>query len=145
MSLNRICRLSHSVPLNQDRCSEWHPLAASLHCPMNDCNFVTDPIIMSKLESALSLLKIHITAAHPEKNKISDAEKSGDKIVEADSDDEATCPLCFKIFHNKFNMKRHRKMHHDGSMRLKCCDYEKTFASKTALQYHKKKEPCEGR
>ena len=94
---------------------------------------------MSKLESALSFLKIHITAAHPEKNKISDAKKSGDKIVEADSDDEATCPLCFKIFHNKFNMKRHRKMQHDGSMRLKCCDYEKTFASKTALQYHKKK------
>ena len=97
MSLNRICRLSHSVPLNQDRCSEGHPLAASLQCPINDC--------------------------------------------EPDSDDEATdkktCPLCFKIFHNKLNMKRHRKIHHDGSMRLKCSDCEKTFASKTALQYHK--------
>ena len=147
MSLNRICRLSHSVPLNQDRCSEGHPLAASLQCLMNDCNFVTDPIIMSKFESALSLLKIHMTAAHTAINKSSDEDKSADKLEEPDSDDEATdkktCPLCFKIFHNKLNMKRHRKIHHDGSMRLKCSDCEKTFASKTALQYHKNRNHAE--
>ena len=35
-------------------------------------------------------------------------------------------------------MKRHKKTHHDGSMRQKCSDCGKTYASKTVLNYHKK-------
>ena len=75
MSLNRICRLSHSIPVDQDRCAEGHPLAASLKCPINNCAFVTDPLIMSKIHTALSLLKIHMKAVHPENNYIGDDEK----------------------------------------------------------------------
>ena len=88
MSLNRICRLSHTIPLDQDRCAEGHPLAASLKCQNNNCNFATDPLIMSKIESALSLFKIHIKAVHAEKDKSDNEDKSGDKLVESDSDDE---------------------------------------------------------
>ena len=147
MSLNRICRLSHSIPVDQDRCAEGHPLAASLKCQSSSCNFVTDPIIMSNIDTALSLLKMHMRAAHSEVNHSGDYEKSADKQVESNSDNEKenkkTCPLCFKIFHSKLNVKRHIKIHHDGSNRQKCNDCSKTFASKTSLDYHKKSNHAE--
>ena len=150
MSMNRICRLSHSIPVDQDRCSEGHPLAASLKCQVTNCNFVTDPILMNKINSAISLLNIHINAAHAhsKNNNRSDDGKPGDKSSESESDDEEknkkTCPFCFKTFHSKLNMKCHRNAHHDGSKRHKCINCDKTFASKTSLNYHVQKNHAEG-
>ena len=148
MSMNRICRLSHPIPLDQDRCPEGHPLAASYKCSMNNCDFITDPIHMNKIDSAISLLKIHISTVHNPGNKddVND-DRTDDKIVESDSDDpetnKKTCPMCFKIFHSKLNMIRHKKVHHDGSIRHKCNDCSRSFASRTALNYHVNRDHTE--
>ena len=69
MSMNRFCRLTHSVQTDQDRCSEGHPLAASFKCLVENCKFVTDPLAMRMVDSSLGLLKIHMNVAHPEVRK----------------------------------------------------------------------------
>ena len=49
-----------------------------------------------------------------------------------------TCPVCFKTFYNKTNVKRHLLTEHERSLRISCPECEKTFASKSALDYHVK-------
>ena len=49
-----------------------------------------------------------------------------------------TCPVCFKTFSNKTNVRRHILTEHEKSLRIKCPECEKSFASKTALNYHVK-------
>ena len=49
------------------------------------------------------------------------------------------CPRCFKMFHNKYNMRLHFKTQHKGKAMYKCDHCEQSFASKTSLNYHVKK------
>ena len=153
MAMQRICRLSHYVPSDQDRCSKGHPLASSLMCLVESCQFMTDPIAMSMVKASLGLLKIHMKVAHPE-NKMDesdDEENVESEKTENDPDaNKRTCPFCFKMFYNKENVKRHIKADHEGSSRYKCNDCSKSYASKTSLDYHMKNAhmndsgiPCE--
>ena len=146
MSLNRICRLSHSVQTDQDRCPEGHPLAASFKCLVKNCIFVTDPLAMRMVDSSLGLLKIHMNVAHPEMRKeeiISPPNKDNLESEKNETDPEKnkrTCPFCYKLFYNKENVRRHVKMDHEGNSRHKCVNCSKTFACKTSLDYHMKKQ-----
>ena len=48
-----------------------------------------------------------------------------------------SCPLCFKMFKNKTNVRCHILNEHENTLRFKCPDSDKTFASKIAMIYHK--------
>ena len=137
MSMHRICRLSHSVPTDQDRCSEGHPLAASFKCLVENCKFVTDPLAMRMVDSSLGLLKILMNVAHPEVRKEESNSPPKQNNLESDENEtddsernKRTCPMCYKIFFNKENVKRHVKMDHEGINRLKCIYCSRTFSLK---------------
>ena len=49
---------------------------------------------------------------------------------------EKSCPLCFKLFYSRTNVRRHILTEHENTMRIKCTWCDKTFASKTSLIYH---------
>jgi RNase P subunit RPR2 len=47
-----------------------------------------------------------------------------------------TCPICYKLLYSKTNVKRHILTEHENTMRSQCPNCDKTFASKTSLEYH---------
>ena len=47
-----------------------------------------------------------------------------------------SCPLCYKLFHSKTNVRRHILTEHENTLRIKCSECDRTFASKTALNFH---------
>lgn len=49
-----------------------------------------------------------------------------------------SCPLCFKVFYSKTNVRRHILTEHEDTLRIKCTLCDRTFASKTAMNYHMK-------
>ena len=49
-----------------------------------------------------------------------------------------SCPLCFKFFYSKTNVRRHILTEHEETLRIKCLECDRTFASKTAMNYHMK-------
>ena len=48
-----------------------------------------------------------------------------------------SCPLCFKMFKNKTNVRRHILTEHENTLRFKCPDCDRSFASKAAMIFHK--------
>ena len=48
-----------------------------------------------------------------------------------------SCPVCFKMFTSKTNVRRHILTEHENTLRFKCSECDRTFASKTALNFHK--------
>jgi len=49
---------------------------------------------------------------------------------------EKSCPLCFKLFYSRTNVRRHILTEHENTLRIKCTQCDKSFASKTAMIYH---------
>lgn len=49
-----------------------------------------------------------------------------------------TCPVCFKTFFSKTNVRRHLLTEHENVLRMKCPHCEKSFASVSSLNYHVK-------
>ena len=74
-------------------------------------------------------LKRHILKKHSSEHEA---------VKEAHPAEEKTCPYCFKMFFNRSRVRHHIKTMHDQSLRLKCETCNKTFASKTSLEYHNK-------
>ena len=81
-------------------------------------------------------LKIHADSEHKLEEKSADLGASNSENIETSK----TCPICFKLFYNDSNVKRHMKTEHDEVGRLKCNYCEQSFSSKSSLEYHEKSQ-----
>jgi len=65
--------------------------------------------------------------------------EAGSKSVSS-YEKKSTCPLCFKIFYSKGNMKAHIKLHHDDrEKRFECVVCKRSFSARISLEYHVRK------
>ena len=87
---------------------------------------------------------MHKEADESTKKKKEDDDRNRKHEEVDDSSDEFTCHLCFKMFCNKKNVKRHVETKHERKGRFNCPDCEKSFASSISLNYHKKKCHSDG-
>ena len=162
-TMTRICRFYHNVPKNEDKCSEGHYLCCTLDCSARGCKFVTRPLHMTSFDHALKIMELHMNGAHSDlttnkltsedenikmekkeadestKKKKEDDDRKHQQEENDDSSDEFTCPICFKMFCSKKNVKRHVDTEHKRKGRLNCPDCDKSFASRISLNYHEKK------
>lgn len=86
-------------------------------------------------------LKLHVIEYH----KL-DELNSDDKLHHGEVDapnsfiekGSKSCPVCFKLFFDHYNVKRHLRTEHEKSERHKCPECDRTFACKASLNYHVK-------
>lgn len=142
----RICRFSHLVLENDEKCHLGHYLATTLECSVAGCRYITRPVNLELLKYAVEQLKLHMIGAHPHiKDKVKETEDTEEEDItskrkkEVDPNEKLTCPQCYKMFCSKKNVKRHVQYEHERKDRLHCTSCNKTYASKTALTYHMKK------
>ena len=141
----RMCRFSHSVPDDDEKCHLGHYLATTLECSVAGCRYITRPVNLESIKYAVEMLKLHMIGAHPQiKDRLKESEDNeqetpSKKKKEFDPNEKLTCPQCYRIFCSKKNVKRHIKFEHDRKDRHNCTDCEKSYASNIALTYHKKR------
>jgi hypothetical protein len=117
-------------------CMYKHKVGISRLCPKSGCDFASQPDLEE--DEAKHCLEQHL--------KIS--QKIGHKVIQSESKhkprrkstkEESTCPICFKLFDNKYNAKRHQMQAHEQAAWFQCDNCEKSFTAKISLQYHKLK------
>ena len=121
------CKFGHIVLTGENVCTEDHPLATSLKCKLPGCSFSTDPVDKKYVKIAIRQLKSHLKECH------------SDQEYKENQTNRSTCPICYRIFISKSNVKRHINQEHKQKGRHVCNICNKSFSSKTALIYHSKK------
>ena len=85
--------------------SQDDPHVASLECHVTGCEFITEPVDLKLLKVAANMLKLHMLGAHRKVSESNYEESNNKKTI--DPNDFKTCPHCFKMFFDKYTMKRH--------------------------------------
>ena len=127
----QMCSWGHSSKLR--RCMYSHKVGISRMCPKFGCKFASK-IDLTEDEAKHSIEE-HLKITHKVGYEVV---KGGNysKHKRKSTKEEATCQICYKLFDNKYNARRHLKQAHEQTARFKCDNCEQSFAAKTSLQYH---------
>ena len=128
---SRMCSWGHSSKL--ERCMYSHKVGVSRMCPKLGCKFASK--IDLNEDEAKHSLEEHLKTTHKVGYQVVKGGNNS-KLRRKSTKEESTCQICYKLFDNKFNAKRHLKQAHDQTTRFQCDDCEKSYAAETSLQYH---------